>query len=110
MILVRTDHPCLRVGRHSCYQSHYGYNTSSTTLFLKIAVRIRLDAHIKTIVVLTGDKLTWIYFLYLLSAIYFSVMTHLCRGKKVSILVLGDVNSGPVASRRGLLEVVPIVW
>jgi hypothetical protein len=38
-----------------------------------------------------------------------SVMTHLRQGKKVSILVSSDVNSGPVASRRGLLEVVPIV-
>jgi hypothetical protein len=28
-----------------------------------------------------------------------SVMMHLRQGKKVSILVLGDVNSGPVASR-----------
>jgi hypothetical protein len=45
----------------------------------------------------------------LLSVIYFSVTTHLCQGKKVSILVPGDVNSGPVASRRGLLEAVPIM-
>jgi hypothetical protein len=36
--------------------------------------------------------------------------THLHQGKKVSILMPGDVNSGPVASRRGLLEAVPIVW
>jgi hypothetical protein len=35
---------------------------------------------------------------------------HLHQGKKVSVLVLGDVNSGPVALRRGLLEAVPIVW
>jgi hypothetical protein len=38
-------------------------------LFSKTAVRIRLDAHIRTIVVLTGGKL-------LLSSIYFSVTTH----------------------------------
>jgi hypothetical protein len=57
----------------------------------------------RTIVVLTGDKLIEIYFLYLCSAIYFSVTMHLRQGKKVSILVPGDVNSGPVASRRGLL-------
>jgi hypothetical protein len=38
------------------------------------------------------------------------VMTHLRQGKKVSILVPFDVNSGPIASRQGLLEVVPIVW
>jgi hypothetical protein len=99
MILVMTDHPCLRVGSHSWYQSHYGYNTSRTVLFLKTVVRICLDAHIRTIVALTGGKLTEIYFLYLLYANYFSVMTHLHQGKKVSILVPGDVNSGPVASR-----------
>jgi hypothetical protein len=37
-------------------------------------------------------------------------MTHLRQGKKVSILVSGDVNSDLIASRRGLLEAVPIVW
>jgi hypothetical protein len=71
MILVSTDHPCLGVGCHNWYQSRYGYNTSRTVLFLKTAVWIRLDADIRTIVVLTGGKLTGIYFLYLLSAIYF---------------------------------------
>jgi hypothetical protein len=68
-----------------------------------------LNARIRTIVVLTSGKLTGIYFMYLLFAIYFSVTTHLRQGKKVSILVPGDVNSGPVASRRGLLESVPIM-
>jgi hypothetical protein len=38
------------------------------------------------------------------------VTTHLRQGKKVSILLPGDVNSGPIASRQGLLEAVPIVW
>jgi hypothetical protein len=36
-------------------------------------------------------------------------MTHLRQGKKVCILVPGDVNSGPVALGRGMLEAVPIV-
>jgi hypothetical protein len=72
-------------------------------------VRIHLDAHIRTIVVLTGGKLTGIYLLYLLYTIYFSITMHLYQGK-VSILMPGDVNSGPVASRRGLLEAVPIMW
>jgi hypothetical protein len=45
----------------------------------------------------------------LLSVTYFSVTTHLRQGKKVSILVSGDVDSGPIASRQGLLEAVPIV-
>jgi hypothetical protein len=64
----------------------------------------------RTIVVLTGGKLIGIYFLYLLYAIYFSVMTHLRQGKKVNILMPGDVNFCPIASRRGLLEAVAIVW
>jgi hypothetical protein len=33
-------------------------------LFFKTAVRIRVDAYIRTIVVLTGGKLIGIYFLY----------------------------------------------
>jgi hypothetical protein len=37
------------------------------------------------------------------------VTTHLRQGKKVSVLPPGDVNSGPVVSRRGLLEVVTIM-
>jgi hypothetical protein len=65
-------------------------------------VRIHLDAHIRTIVVLTGGKLTWIYFPHLLS-----VTMHRRQGKKVSIFPLGDVNPGPVPSRRGLLEDSP---
>jgi hypothetical protein len=72
-------------------------------------VRMRFNARIRTIVVLTGGKLTEIYFLYLLSVLYFSVTTHLHQGKKVSILMPGDVDFGPVASRRGLLQAVPIV-
>jgi hypothetical protein len=73
-------------------------------------VRIHFNARIRTIVILTGGKLLGFYLLYLLSVICFSVMMHLHQGKKVSILTPGDVNSDPVASRRGLLEVVPIVW
>jgi hypothetical protein len=49
----------------------YEYNMTLTAIFSKTTVRIRLDAHIRTIVVLIGGKLTGIYFLYLLSAIYF---------------------------------------
>jgi hypothetical protein len=35
--------------------------------------------------------------------------THLRQGKKVSILMPSDVNSGPVASRQGLHEAAPIM-
>jgi hypothetical protein len=55
---------------------NYKCNTLRTNLFLKIAVRIRLDAHIMTIIVLTGGKLIMIYFLYLQYAIYYSVTPH----------------------------------
>jgi hypothetical protein len=78
---------------------HYGYNTSCTILISEIAVRICLNAHIRTIVVLTGGKLTEIYLLHLLSTIYFSVTMHLCPGKKVSILSSSDVNHVLVPSR-----------
>jgi hypothetical protein len=57
-------------------------------------MRIHCNACIRTIVVLTGGKLIGIYFLYLLST-----TTHLHQGKKVSILVPGDMNSCFVASR-----------
>jgi hypothetical protein len=72
-------------------------------------VRIHFNARIRTIVVLTGGKLTGIYFLYLLLQFTFSITTHLRQGKKVSIIVQGDVDSDLVASRRGLLEAAPIV-
>jgi hypothetical protein len=42
---------------------HYGYNTLCMILFSKTAVRISLDAHIRTVIVLTGGKLIGIYFL-----------------------------------------------
>jgi hypothetical protein len=99
MILIWTNRPFEGRECHSWYQSHYGYNTSCMVLFSKTLVRIRLDAHIRTIVVLTGGKLTGIYLLYLLF-----VTTHLRQGKKVSVippdpLSQGDVNPGLVASR-----------
>jgi hypothetical protein len=96
MIVVKTNHPCLRVGRHSWYQSLTGIIHHLRPYFQRLTVRIRLDAHI---VVLTGDKLTRIYFLSLLSTIYFSVMTHRQKGKKVSILSSDDVNPGSIPSR-----------
>jgi hypothetical protein len=71
MILVRTDHHCLRVGRHNWYQSIMVIIHHIRSYFRKPIVRIRLDAHIRTIIVLIGDKLIGIYFLPLLYAIYF---------------------------------------
>jgi hypothetical protein len=76
MILVRTNHPYLRVGRHSWYQSITGIIHHIRSYFQKPMVMIHVDARIRTIVVLTGDKLIGFYFLHLLSAIYFSITTH----------------------------------
>jgi hypothetical protein len=52
----------------------YEYNTTLTAIFLKTYGEDTLcfNAHIRTIVVLTGGKLIGIYFLYLFSANYFS--------------------------------------
>jgi hypothetical protein len=83
----------------------YEYNTTPTTIFSKTYGEDTLQSPYKDYSSL--DR--WQANRDLLSAIYFSVTTHLRQGKKVSILVLGDVDSGPVASRRGLLEAVPIV-
>jgi hypothetical protein len=110
MIMVRTDHPCLRVRHHSWYQNCYGYNTSRTVLFSKTYDENTLRCLYKDYSSLDRCQAN----MDLLSAFTFCnllyVTMHLRQGKKVSMLMSGDVNSGPVASRRGLLEVVSIVW
>jgi hypothetical protein len=83
----------------------YEYNTTLTAIFLKTYGEDTLQCPYKDYSGL--DR--WQANRDLLSAIYFSVTMHLRQGKKVSILVLGDVDFGPVASRRGLLEADPIV-
>jgi hypothetical protein len=104
MILVRNNHPYVRVGCYNWYQSITCVIYRVRSYFQKPTMRIHLDAHIKTIVVLIGGKLTGIYFLYLLYTIYYFVTTHLRPDKKVSIIQPDDVNPEPVPSRRGLLE------
>jgi hypothetical protein len=91
---------------------HYGHNTLHTAIFSKTYGEKTLDAHIRTIVVLTGGKLTGFYFPHLPFKTYYSVTTHLRPGKKVSYLSLGDVNPIPIPSRLGLLEDSPYlaVW
>jgi hypothetical protein len=71
MILVRTDHPYLRVGRHSWYQSHYGYNTSCTVLFLKTYGEDTLRCSYKDYSSLNRWQANRDLFFYLLSVIYF---------------------------------------
>jgi hypothetical protein len=83
----------------------YEYNMTLTAIFLKIYGEDTLQCLYKDY----SSLERWQANRDLLSVIYLSVMTHLSQGKKVSILVAGDVDSDPIASRRGLLEVVPIV-
>jgi hypothetical protein len=73
----------------------YKYNTTLMTIFLKTYGEDTLQCLHKDYSSL--DR--WQANRDLLSVIYFLVTTHLCQGKKVSILSPGDVNSGPVASR-----------
>jgi hypothetical protein len=58
MIMVKTNHSCLRVGCHSWYQSIMGIVHHVRSYFQKPMVRKYLDAHIRTIVVLKVNKLT----------------------------------------------------
>jgi hypothetical protein len=88
----------------------YEYNTTLTAIFLKTYGEDTLQCPYKDYSSLdrwqaNRDLLSVFTFYNLLFA-----MTHLRQGKKLSILVPGDVNSGPVASRQALLEAVPIVW
>jgi hypothetical protein len=87
----------------------YKYNMTLTAIFLKTYSEDMLQYPYKDYSSLdrwqaNRDLLSIFTFCNLLS-----VTTHLHQGKKVNILMPSDVNSGPVASRRGLLEAVPIV-
>jgi hypothetical protein len=88
MILVRTDHPCLWVGHHRWYQSHYGYNTSRTVLFLKTYGLEMLKCPYKDYSSLNRWQANWILLFAFIYTIYFSVMMDLQQGKKVSIFPL----------------------
>jgi hypothetical protein len=75
------------------------YNTTLTAIFSKTYSEDTLQCPYKDYSSLdrwqaNRDLLSVFTFYNLLS-----VTTHLCQGKKVSILVPCDVNSGPVASR-----------
>jgi hypothetical protein len=87
----------------------YKYNMTLTTIFLKTYGGDTVQCPHKDYSSLdrwqvNRDLLSVFTFCNLLF-----VTMHLHQGKKVSILMSGDVNSGPVASRRGLFEAVPIV-
>jgi hypothetical protein len=75
----------------------YEYNTTLTAIFLKTYGKDTLQCSYKDYSSIDMWQANW----DLLSVFTFYnllfVMTHLRQGKKVSILVPGDVNSGPVA-------------
>jgi hypothetical protein len=77
----------------------YEYNTTLTAIFLKTYGEDTLQCPYKD----CGTLNRWQANRDLLSVFTFhnllSVTTHLPQRKKVSILVPGDVNSGPVISR-----------
>jgi hypothetical protein len=73
---------------------HYGCNTSRTTLFSKTYGEETLICPYKD-------------YSSLLSSIYYSVVMHQQKDKKINILLSGDVNPEPIPSRRGLLEDSP---
>jgi hypothetical protein len=73
----------------------YEYNMTLTAIFLKTYGEDTLQCPYKDY----SSLERWQANRDLLSVIYFSVTTHLCQGKKVSMLVSGDMDSGPVASR-----------
>jgi hypothetical protein len=87
----------------------YEYNTTLTDIFLKTYGDETLQCPHKDYSSLdrwqANRDLFYVFTFYNL----FYVMTHLRQGNKVSILPSGDVNFGPIVSRRGLLEAVPIV-
>jgi hypothetical protein len=107
MILVMTDHPCLKVGRHKWYQSLTGIIHRVRSYFRKIYSEDTLTCSYKDYNSLNRWQANRVLLSALLSANYFSVTMRLRQGKKVSILPLGDVNLGSIPSRWGLVEDSP---
>jgi hypothetical protein len=87
----------------------YEYNTTLTAIFLKTYSKETLQCPHKAYSNLDRWQANRdLLFVFTLCNLLY-VMTHLQQCKKVSIFPPGDLNSGPIASRRGLLEAVPIV-
>jgi hypothetical protein len=110
MILVVTNRCFEGCGRHRWYQSHYGYSTLHTVLFSKKndGEDTRRCPHKDYSSLYKWQANKDLLYIFTFCHLLF-VTTYLHQGKKVSILPPGDVNLGPVASRRGLLEPVPIM-
>jgi hypothetical protein len=87
----------------------YEYNTTLTAIFSKTYGEDTLQCPYKDYSSLDRWQANRVLLSIFTFCHLFSVTTYLRQGKKVSILVPGDVNSGPIASRRGLLDAGPIV-
>jgi hypothetical protein len=95
------DYPSLlKDGMSQLVSEHYEYNMSPTAIFLKTYGEEMLRCPYKDYNSLNRWQANWV----LLYPIYYSVMTHIWKVKKVSFLPLGEVNPGSVPSRHGLLE------
>jgi hypothetical protein len=77
----------------------YEYNMTLTTIFSKIYGDDMLQCPYKDYSSLDMWQANMDLVSVFTSCNLLFAMTHLRQGKKVSILVSGDVNSGPVASR-----------
>jgi hypothetical protein len=82
----------------------YEYNTALTAIFLKNNDEDTLQCPYKEYSSLDRWQANRDLLLVLTFCNLLFVTTHLRQGKKMSILPPGDVNPGPIASRRGLIE------
>jgi hypothetical protein len=99
MILVRTDHPCLRVEHHSWYQSITCIIHHVRSYFQKIYGEDMLGCPCKNYSSLNRWQANMnLLFTYTLCNLL-SVTMHLWHG---NILSPGDASFGPIPSRRGL--------
>jgi hypothetical protein len=87
----------------------YEYNTTLMAIFLKTYGEDTLQWLYKDYSSLDRWQANMDLFSVFTFCKLFSAMMHLRQGKKVSILMPGVVNSSHIASRRGLLEAVPIM-
>jgi hypothetical protein len=85
----------------------YEYNTSLTAIFSKTYGEDMLQCPHKDYSSLDRWQANMDLFSVFTFFNLLFVMTHICQGKKVSIISPSDVNPGPVPSRQGLLEDIP---
>jgi hypothetical protein len=98
----------IKGGTSQLVSEPYKYNTTLMTILLKIYSEETLQCPYKDYSSLGRWQANRDLLLVFTFRDLFSVTMHLRQGKNVSILLPGDVNPGPIASRRGLLEAVPI--